>query len=175
MNSLLFLSEEDFTLSNTAKGLILKTRIKGFSLVMFYSTQCEHCDKLIPIFKNLPNIIGGCHFAIVNISTNMGIIENSEKTISPITYVPDIILHIDGKPFVRYMGPHTIDEIQKFVIEISKKVLNKQTFTTTSDDKISTENKNLPEYTIGRPLFGDESRKICYLDFKKAYKDKDKK
>ena len=50
MSGLLFLNSDDFNVLNGEKGKILSTEIKGFSLILFYSTQCEYCKKLIPIF-----------------------------------------------------------------------------------------------------------------------------
>ena len=68
MSGLLFLAIEDFVLSKGTKGNILCTSIPGFSLILYYSTQCPHCQTLIPIFKKLPGSINGCQFGIINIS-----------------------------------------------------------------------------------------------------------
>ena len=165
MSALLFLSTEDFNIAKGTKGNILCTGIPGFSLILFYSTQCEHCHKLIPIFKKLPGSIGGCKFGMINVSTNKQCVVLSRNTITPITYVPYIILYINGRPFMKYQGPYDINEIQKFVFEVSQKIQNKQKL---DSDKIKENVRGgIPEYTIGHPLYGKE--KVCYLDFDDAY------
>ncbi len=165
MSGLLFLSPEDFYVTPGTKGQILCNTISGFSLVLFYSTQCEWCKKLIPIFKTLPGSIGGCQFAIINVSVNKQIVLKSKETITPIKYVPYIILYIDGKPFMSYQGPHDANEIRKFIFEVSQKINNRQAFSKEDNIKQKAKNK-IPEFTIGVPKC-DEN--VCYLDFDEAY------
>lgn len=165
MSGLLFLTSDDFNISKGTKGNILCHSIPGFSLVLFYSTQCEHCKELIPIFKKLPGTIGGCQFGMINVSSNKNCIRMSKETIVPITYVPYIILYINGRPFMRYQGPYDSGEIRKFVLEVSQNVANKQKF---SSEKVKEDpHGGIPEYTIGKPLYGDQ--KVCYLEFDNAY------
>lgn len=167
MSALLFLSPEDFYTTEGSKGKILCNSISGFSLILFYSTQCEFCKELLPIFKNLPGTIGGCQFGIINVSVNKSIIGLSNTTITPIKYVPYIILYINGKPFMLYQGPYEMSSIQRFIFEVSKKVNNKQEFSSTKDKKTSKNKKfNIPDYTIGTPKCEDD---ICYLEFDFAY------
>jgi len=168
MSGLLFLTSEDFFINKGAKGNIMCHGIKGFSLILFYSTQCTHCQSLIPIFKELPGTIGGCQFGMINVSTNKTCIKMSKQTIAPIKYVPNIILCIEGKPFMRYNGPHDPAEIRRFVVEVANKVQNKQQFS--NDANIRKPDKNIPEYTIGKPLcgFGPDGN-VCYLNFDDAY------
>ena len=59
--------------------------------------------KFIPIF-NLRTLTG-CQFGMINVNKNKNIIRLSKQTISQITFVPYIILFINGKPFMRYDGP----------------------------------------------------------------------
>lgn len=165
MSGLLFLSSEDFTVAKGSKGNILCHDLKGFSLILFYSTQCVHCQSLIPIFKELPGTIGGCQFGMINVSTNKMCVRMSKQTIAPIKYVPYIILYIDGKPFMRYNGPHDGREIRRFVVEVANKVQNKQKF---SNENVNKPKKGIPEYTIGIPLCGPGD-KVCYLNFDDAY------
>ena len=88
----------------------------------------------------------------------------SQNTIAPIKYVPYIILYIQGKPFMRYNGPHDGGEIRRFVIEVANKVQGKQKFT---KETVKDDGKGIPEFTTGHPLCGDDKR--CYLEFKEAY------
>ena len=171
MSGLLFLTTDDFLINKGSKGDILCTNIPGFSLILFYSTQCVHCQSLIPIFKKLPGTIGGCQFGMINVSTNKQCIRMSKETIAPISYVPYIVLYIQGKPFMRYSGPHDSSEIKRFVLEVANKVQNKQKFS--NDDNLKTPpgggKSGIPEYTIGHPLCGAPGDKVCYLKMDDAY------
>jgi thiol-disulfide isomerase/thioredoxin len=166
MSGLLFLTSEDFQIQRGSKGSILCTNIQGFSLVLFYSTQCEHCQSLIPIFKRLPGSVGGCQFGMINVSHNKQCVLSSRETIAPIKVVPYIVLYINGIPYMRYNGPHDAREIGKFIIEVAQKVQNKDNLV--KDDRVK-ENKEggIPDYTIGHPLKGND--KVCYLEFDEAY------
>lgn len=165
MSGLLFLSSDDFSVLNSPKGKVLCHGINGFSLVLFYSTQCVHCEELIPIFKKLPGTVGGCQFGMINVSSNKQCIIMSKETIGPISYVPYILLYIHGKPFMRYNGPPEPNEIRRFVLEVANKVQSKQQF---SSETVKDEKQKIPEYSNGIPLCGDG--KICYFPFDEAYK-----
>ena len=165
MSGLLFLSTDDFCVTKGAKGSILCHEIPGFSLILFYSTQCVHCQTLIPIFKTLPGTINGCQFGIINVSSNKKCVQMSKETIAPISYVHYIVLYIEGKPFMRYNGPHDGGEIRRFVIEVANKIQSKQKFST---ETVKDTKKGIPEYCTGIPLCGDDS-KVCYLPFDDAY------
>jgi len=60
--SVFSLDESDFNVKEGPKGSTLNTGISGYSLVLFYSTKCQHCQALIPVFKKLPASVGGCTF-----------------------------------------------------------------------------------------------------------------
>ena len=169
MSGLLFLTSEDFLVENGNKGNILCTNIPGFSLLLFYSTQCVHCQELIPIFKKLPGTIGGCQFGMINVSSNKKCVSMSKDTIAPISYVPYIVLYIQGKPFMRYNGPHDGSEIKRFVLEVANKVQSKQKFTNENVKEPEKGSKpGIPQYTIGHPLCGADD-KVCYLKMDEAY------
>lgn len=166
MSGLLFLQACDFSIQSGQRGDIVCNNIKGLSLILMYSTKCQHCQRLIPIFKKLPGSIGGCQFGMINVTTDPDIVLMSRNSISPIKYVPLIILYVNGKPFIRYDGPHTEQDIRSFLIDVSGKLQTKEKFTS---DKIK-ENKNtrdIPDYTVGVPLYGDED--LFYLEFDEAY------
>ena len=164
MSGLLFLGNDDFTLMKGTKGNILCSSIPGYSLILFYSTQCPHCQNLLPIFKRLPGSINGCQFGIINVSTNKTCIRLSKDTISPITYVPYIILYINGRPFLRYSGPPVESEIRRFVFEVAQKVQSKQKF---SNEQVKEDVRgHIPAFTIGIPKCDED---VCYLEFDDAY------
>ena len=164
-SGILFLTTEDFVLTKDAKGSTLKNLINGFSLILFYSPQCPHSKNLLPIFKKLPNNVGGCQFGILNVSANKMIIEMSKNTLSCIKYVPLIILYIDGRPIMLYEGPADINEKKRFIVEVSKKIQNKQKFSEQEQKQIP---NSVPAYCLGNPLFGDSNK--TYLIMDKAYK-----
>jgi hypothetical protein len=170
MSGLLFLSSDDFSVVKGNKGNILCHSIPGFSLILFYSTQCVHCQNLIPLFKKLPGTIGGCQFGMINVSSNKQCVQMSKDTIAPISYVPYIVLYIQGKPFMRYNGPHDAEEIKRFVIEVANKIQSKQTFSS-ENVKEPQNGKGIPEFSIGKPLCGQDDD-VCYLNFNDAYNDK---
>lgn len=166
MSGLLFLKTDDFQLQNGVKGPILCTGIRGFSMILFYSTQCGYCKNLIPVFKKLPGTINGCQFGMINVSQNKQCVLMSRKTIAPIQVVPYIVLYVDGKPYMRYNGPHDAKEIGRFIVEVSQKVQKQENFD--KDPRVKDNKKGIPDYTIGNPLHGKDD-KVCYLDFEEAY------
>ena len=181
MSGLLFLTTDDFHINKGNNGNIMCTTIPGFSLILFYSTQCEHCKILIPIFKQLPVNLGGCQFGMINVSHNKQCILMSRDTIADIKVVPYIILYINGKPYMRYQGPHNTNEISRFIMEVASKVQENNNKTILKNEQqnhneqqnqsnqSNKSNKNsIPAYTIGRPLIGEDNN-VCYLDFNDAY------
>ncbi len=170
-----YLTEKDFEIRQNTKGnlLGLTSDSNGMNLILFYSKECKFCDDLLTQFKQLPRLILGCKFSMLNINHYHNVIEMSKNTISPITYVPDLILYVNGLPYMRYDGSNTKDAIKDFIIDIHQK-LQKVKFVSSDEgqsnqieDKIVTD---LPEYTIGRPLYGcDANTGKCYLDFSEAY------
>lgn len=164
MSSLLFLSDEDFFIGKGTKGPIMCTNIPGYSLILFYSTKCPHCKKLDPIFRSLPGTIQGCQFGMMNVNSNTRIVQLSKNTISPITFVPSLILHVNGRPFMRYQGPHDLENIRRFIVEVAQKLQNKQKF---SEQYVKEDPRGrIPDFTIGYPKMEDD---ITYLEFNEAY------
>jgi len=165
-SGLLFLTSEDFRLNDSNQMLC---NIRGFSLILFYSTQCKFCKDLIPIFKKLPGSIGGCQFGMINISHNKKCIMLSQKSNTPIREVPYVILYVNGAPYVRYNGPHDPQQIINFIIEVANKYKKEQSLKQNNVNNNTTTKKksSIPEYTTGKPLCGQDD--VCYLDFDKAY------
>lgn len=169
MSGLLFLSSQDFEINKGQKGNLMCTKIQGFSLILFYSTHCEYCQTLIPIFKKLPGTINGCQFGMMNVSQNKDAVRMSKETIAPLQYVPYIVLYINGKPFMVYKGPHDTTEISNFVMDVANNIQKKQQFSKTAT--INKKGKNIPEYCTGIPLCGD-NKNVCYLEEATAYTDR---
>ena len=167
-SGLLFLSSEDFMIQNGGKGNLLCHRIPGYSLILFYSTNCPHCHNLIPIFKNLPGTIGGCQFGMINVSQNRQCVELSRQTIAPIKFVPYILLYFQGKPIMIYKGPANSEEIRRFIVEVANNMQRRQQFSNNKNVKHQVTSP-IPEYCIGVPVKGDM---VCYLDIEDAYQKK---
>ena len=170
MSGLLFLQKDDFNIQKGNKGDILCHNIRGLSLILFYSTNCQYCRELIPIFKRLPGQLGGCQFGMINVSVEKQIINMSKLTISAIKYVPLIILYVAGKPFIRYDGPHDENEIRRFIFEVSNKIQTKEKFTSKEVTKQRIQNndkRDIPAYASGQPLYGDSDD--FYMEFAEAY------
>jgi thioredoxin-like negative regulator of GroEL len=167
MNGLLFLSSEDFMVNEINSEKLLCTQLnQGILLVLFYSTQCEHCKNAIPIFRQLPQSIHGCSFGMINVSTNAKVVHMARNTISNIQYVPLIVLYVNGEPTYKYKGPINLQDIQKFIVQMSKLFESKQQFVKPQDQGL----KKIPEYCTAIPYCNDD---VCYLEFNDAY-DKNK-
>lgn len=167
MSGLLFLQSGDFSVQPGSRGDILCNSIRGISLILFYSTRCQHSQALIPIFKSLPGSIGGCQFGMINVTNERDIITMSSSTVAPIQYVPLIIMFINGKPFIRYDGPHDAAEIRKFLVEVTSKLQTKDKFFSETRETKNGHARGIPEFTVGYPLFGQEDD--FYLEFDEAY------
>lgn len=169
MSGLLFLQAGDFSVQQGTRGDILCNSIRGISLILFYSTRCQYSQALIPIFKSLPGSIGGCQFGMINVTNEREIIAMSSSTIAPIQYVPLIIMFINGKPFIRYEGPHEATEIRKFLVEVTTKLQTKDKFFNSDSGKDTKHGhaRGIPDFTVGFPLFGQEDD--FYMEFDEAY------
>jgi hypothetical protein len=106
---------------------------------------------------------------MINVSTQKNVVLLSRNTIAPITFVPYIIFYVNGKPFMKYNGPHDSGEIKRFIIEVTKNLQNKQKFYEDTTKKQEKE-KNIPEYTTGVPKNCTDG--VCYLEFDDAYQKK---
>lgn len=183
-----FLNEDDFILRENTKGKLLgiKENFNGLTLLLFYSRECQFCEKLLAQFKQLPSLIMGCKFGMVNINQNPTVVDISKTTISPITYVPDLILYVNGLPYMRYDGPGEIENIKEFIVDIYQKLQktsflqnqNGQHQSSTTENEIQTTTSShakiedeIPAYSVGKPLCGTSKDAYgkCYLDFDDAY------
>lgn len=102
--------------------MCLKFDKSGLTLVMFYSKELESSEYVLGQFKQLPSMINGCNFAMVNMNKNMELVELSKNTIAPISYVPDLTLFVNGFPFIRYDGEQDVESIRKFLHDIYEKI-----------------------------------------------------
>lgn len=173
MSGLLFLTADDFSLIEDDNGNnVMINNINNFSLILFYSTHCEHCKNIIPIMKQLPGTVNGCQFGMINVSKNKKTIRMSKNTITPLTYVPYIILYYNKRPYMRYDGDiNDIHEIQTFVKEVADSILQQiNTHKQSNNSHINNDyHVSIPEYCIAKPTKGGVNEQICYVNFSDAY------
>lgn len=179
MAGLLFLQYSDFNLTEGLKGTIMTTKIPGISIALFYSNQCQHCKKLLPIIKSLAGTVQGCQFGIVNVSSAKKCILMSRETANPINVVPYIILYVNGRPYMRYQGPHDKENITKFIVDVTnmlkqnemkQRAQNQTQHIDTEEPKnIKSKSRKIPDYCLGTPICGDNVDGICYFEFEGAY------
>lgn len=158
MAGLLFLVTSDYHIEEsvvTKGGLLLCNNIRGLSFVLFYSPGCEHCSKLIPIFKRFPGQISGIQFGITLV--NSDVVRASQRTVAPIEYVPLMILYVNGRPYMRYNQGYTEDELKNFVIETGNRLRSRDSFVKGANQATAAiASKRIPNYSLGQPLLGDD-------------------
>ena len=183
MSGIYFFNNNDFTLRQSMKGKLLgfAEDYKGIYLVLFYSKECKFCDELMSEFKQLPKMILGCKFVMVNINQNPEIIDMSKQTISYFlrTRSNSICQRITLHP-IRWTND--LDNIKNFVLDISTKLektsfLSEEVSPPPAPIDIQTQQVSIKpeemiqEYTIGKPLCGSNKDVYgkCYLGFESAY------
>ena len=116
MNSIQFLKDSNFTVDHSG---ILNVNITGYSLILFYSTQCPHCKEMMEAVKHMPQIINGCSFGIINLDENKGVIQKCAKSQLKLKYVPFLVFFANGVPYMVYNGPTDENEIKRFIVQVS--------------------------------------------------------
>lgn len=124
-NPLMFPSSGDFFLRNVSGKILMSTKIPYFSLILFFSENCQHCMNFIPIFKQLPKQIQTCRFGMVNIKNEMNVVRMSQQSSYPIKYVPLILLYQDGVPSANYTGPASLRDLAMFVVETADYIVKR--------------------------------------------------
>lgn len=166
--SILFLSPEDFYIGNSEDGPVLFNRLRGMSLILFYSRDCVKCEQFIPKFKQCPGSIYGCAFAMANVDLQQQrLVEMSHATVMKITYTPLIMLYMNGKPVMAYRGPRDPQAIAEFIYDYTSKLQNRQNFIEKRTCKMPEKDSKVPAYCVGVPYDGTDD--VCYISFGKAY------
>jgi thioredoxin-like negative regulator of GroEL len=111
-----FLENNHFDVSSNGE---LSCGLKGYTLVLFYSTKCQHCGDMIKKFEELNDTVNGCSFAQVNLDTNKPLIAKINKSNIKLTYVPFVVLFANGKPYMIYSGPVSTTELRRFILEVT--------------------------------------------------------
>lgn len=156
MSTLLFLGTDDFFVHNGA----LCTELSGFSMLFFYSSQCQHCQKFGPLFQELPKQVMRCSFGMINVGKNKRIVNVAQNTSTPITFVPLIIMYVNGVPFAQYSGEYTQASIQRFIYTMSTRA-REENFPPQGSAKREVRGVNDSTY----------DSLVSYLEFGEAYID----
>lgn len=166
MSSLYFLNDKDFYIGDGIRGQLLYTTVKGIVLVFFSATMCEICQNFIPEFKQLPQMVAGCQFAIINLSSYPKVFHMSKQTIMPLTEVPYIVLYVNGKPMLRYDDIYDATIIANFISSTVRKLQDNPDESVLDD----VNSPQIPAYSIGKPIVGRRNKqRVCYLNFDGAY------
>lgn len=166
MQALIRLRQDDFDVKQGTKGSILCVGIKGMALTMFWSPGCEICKGLLPIFQQLPQIVNGVKFCLLNINENQQVLRMAKQTIAPIEFVPYIVMYVNGKPFLQFDDEPTGDKLVQFIQYTMGLVETKKNFI----EKGGKVESDIPAYSIAKPYLEfkcDDDR--CYLAYKLAY------
>ena len=87
----------------------------------------------------------------------------SKRCINPLTVVPYIVLHIDGKPYMRYNGPYDIEELKRFIFDVSNEIRSQRQNQHQNPKQQAAKSDEIKHY---RPNYNDD---VCYLDVNEAY------
>lgn len=171
MNNLIYPRSQDFFVDEGTKGKVLCNNTKGLCLILFHAdaSQCAHCEEAIPEFKKLPFRMAGVKFGLCNVNKNREVLQLAEQTIAPITYVPFIILYVNGRPTMRYDGERTLQKMLDFLNDVLNRLQSNKAFYENKNIKMESD---IPAYTIAIPanIVCDKERGVCYLEYNDAYK-----
>lgn len=166
MQSLIRLRTDDFEVQQGTKGTILCTGIKGMALTMFWSPGCEICKSVLSIFQQLPQVVNGVKFCLLNINENQQVLAMAKSTIAPIEYVPYIVMYVNGKPFLQFDDEPTGQKLIQFIQYTMGLVETKKSFI----DRGAKVESDIPAYSIAKPYLSfkcDDEK--CYLAYEDAY------
>lgn len=152
------LTEKDFSQHN--KNLFLQK--PKFCFVLFFTESCHFCKSIFPIFEYFSTITVDCDFFIINVEKNHRVVQISQKTQTPITFVPLLLLFNGGIPIAQFDSDESdplknIDKMASFLVENTK-----------IDTSSNNETTIIPPYSLGVP--GNVAKhKVCYLSYTNAY------
>jgi thioredoxin-like negative regulator of GroEL len=168
-SSILFMSSSDFGVGRD--GSLLHNIQSGYSLVLFYSTQCPHCAAAQDIFKELNKTVIGCKFAMINIDNNKNIIQICKQSILPIEYVPLLVFFANGKAYMMYSGPLREQNIRQFIEQVATAYAEEYS----SNDGQKTFIENFEGCGIDDQQCKEDyvkRQRGCYVTMKEAYSNK---
>ena len=176
------LSAESFKKMKGNRGYVLGIQGKQeLTLVMFYSINCVYCDQAMPELIKLSTFINENQLpiciAICDILKHKKIIHESNDTVDPIKFVPYMPIYLNEKPYLRYNGKKTAEDMLNYLIEVLKRIDHtKQKFVQREEEEEKTTNEGIPYnvvcegdicYVTQDEIFGSKKKfcvgNICYL------------
>jgi thiol-disulfide isomerase/thioredoxin len=175
--SIQHLTSNHFYIDTGKKGKVLCTTQKDIIFVFFHlnGDQCENCHKMMPAFKELQNKIPAIKYAAVNLSEYPDVAKKSLQTIAPITYVPYLIVYINSRPFLRYDGGQTVQDMTSFLNDLLNRIPKETKFingSSTNNSKFDNEVPAFPGGGIPYNVVCDKNTGVCYLSFEDLKKSK---
>jgi len=171
-SSIKFCTESDFDVDRDGN---LRVNIPKYSLVMFYSTQCPHCEKMGDVFNALNRRIEGCTFAMINLDENKEIIKKCAGSNIDLSYVPMVVFFANTKPIMIYAGPCELDDLERFVIEVSESYkndnMNNETKHETTDLRGIKDACMLGDEECLKEKSLENGVQQCYVTLAEAYSD----
>jgi len=170
--SLYSLTDSNFQLLLSKSGSkILCTGIQGISLILFYTPDCQYCPDVKDKFRALSQNIKGVHFAICNLRQCLKVLQLSKESTTPFQNVPDILCYINGKPYCKYEGEHTIRGFKEFLALVQSKVDQFMRAPKLQQDA-SAGGNDIPDggESITKQTYSTQTAaKRCYLTMDEAY------
>jgi hypothetical protein len=182
MSGIIELTAESFKKMKGNRGFVLGLPdMQNITLIMFYSIQCPHCDNAMPELEKLSQFIISnnlpIQIAICDILKNKKIIQESAETVDPIKFVPYMPIYLNEKPYLRYNGKKTAEEMLNYLIEVLKRVDTRQKFFNNKivDEEEKSESDNYSSegipynivcegdncYITQNEIYGNQQKKYC--------------
>lgn len=156
------LDSKDFVVERHASDpqkFILKPKLEGDSLVLFFGTNCKFCPALKAALSELKlDDRFKVQLAMVNLTIYSELVQLSQKTTTPIKYVPLILYYSNSIPYKQFDGNGTIENLTKFITDVY--ILSKTPPPDAAPKPLEQEIQQLT------------SKKVCYLNFESAYDNK---
>lgn len=124
MSSILWLDAKDFTTQFINNKKYLFTKIRGISIVLFYSDKCPHCPPYFQLIKTAATSMSGYILGFFPIRSQ----EAQQLCKGFISGVPSIIIFVDGQPSSKYEGSPNLNQFLKEIDEMTKRIAGSQKF-----------------------------------------------
>jgi hypothetical protein len=167
MSAIKELHAEHFKKLKGNRGFVLGIPgAQNLTLVMFYSIQCTYCDQAMPELEKLARFIQENNIpvtiAVCDIMKNKKIITESAETVDPIKFVPYMPIYLSEKPYLRYNGKKTAEDILNYLIEVLKRVDTRQKFVQQKQN-VEEEDNSRQQSNEGIPYNVVCEGDVCYV------------
>ena len=160
------LHAESFKKIKGNRGFVLGIpHAQNLTLIMFYSLQCAYCDQAMPELEKLSKFINEnglpINIAVCDIMKHKRVIQESADTVDPIKFVPYMPIYLGEKPYLRYNGKKTAEDMLHYLIEVLKRVDTRQKFVQQSN--VEEEQANNTSNGEGVPYNVVCEGDVCYV------------